>query len=383
MTDFGTIQVIFTAVFGVAMAGLGYALARSRAPSSSASPKSSDKSLTQYFAEIRRPIEGLLGSQDVFRSPAGAEFLPDYLEIVDHCARHVLERLNRLEFYEHLMSRKGLSKPTEFKLTEVFDFVFENIHRTFPGSDLQIEVKVARGLNGVKGHEVEFARLLQELVYNAVAYSPAKSCSVVLEPTAAGESSLRLSVTNAGTELTLAAFTAAHKGLGLSIVNAVVDLAGADVTVEFDHGSDEGIGVNRVSILFPKEFVTGVSQDPKAEPLRLNLKDLSRHFGDDRGLLQSTITNSQEQLKAAYGALLSAHQSADRDAIFKGLDGLNTIFAGLHFQAGQACVQALRALPDFQCVEFLGQLEDLHQIVESVQSDLGNFSKESLTAIPA
>ncbi len=71
------------------------------------------------IVNLRRPLQGLVGIQDLFSSDKSPVEPKEYLEIADFCARHLIRQLDRMQFFSELAQGLIGSRPRRSNLREI------------------------------------------------------------------------------------------------------------------------------------------------------------------------------------------------------------------------------------------------------------------------
>ncbi len=64
-----------------------------------------------HIMNLRRPLQGLVGIQDLFAQDSSPDEAKEYFEIADFCARHLIHQLDRLQFFSELAQDTLQARP--------------------------------------------------------------------------------------------------------------------------------------------------------------------------------------------------------------------------------------------------------------------------------
>lgn len=232
--------------------------------------------ILRQIADIRRPLQGLIGTKDIYSFDRVDNQTLDYLDIVDHCSNHVVNLLNRLQFFSELSDSRLENLNQDFSLAETLDRVMYKVGLANPGRDLEIQFNIEKRFAGeLYGSQLLFENLLSELVGNAVRFSPNKDCRVVMQMTPDPNYPILLTVSDQGPGIPDSILSplkmdkegndfffalGKNSGLGLAIVTEICRMTKAKMDVWTGTGSG-----SEIKIRFPKESLHPVADRAPTE----------------------------------------------------------------------------------------------------------------------
>ena len=160
--------------------------------------------LIQQSIALRRPLQGLVGIQDLFSKETSIKEVQDFFDIADFCSKFIVRQLNRIQFFSELENGKMRFEKSEFHLqTLVEDAVAIAIEQSnVPGSNIHIEIspklpKIALG------YTVAMKNALTELVNNALVHAHESKLTIKASIHPDNENGIIFSVSDNGVGLSL------------------------------------------------------------------------------------------------------------------------------------------------------------------------------------
>lgn len=219
--------------------------------------------------ELRTPLNAVIGFSDVmlkeFFGPLGSVQYKTYSDHINRSARHLLELINCILDHASIEAGQFKLHKERFRIRRIADAVFPILQESFSNSGVTVEENISRSPIVLDGDPRAFRQILQNLVSNAVKYTPkGGKVSVVSEIDPKGQ--FTLCVTDNGIGIREEHMDAVLKpfrqvdnslsrkyegaGLGLPITLKLVELHGGKLEIRSKFG--EG---TTVSAMFPKEIV--------------------------------------------------------------------------------------------------------------------------------
>jgi signal transduction histidine kinase/HPt (histidine-containing phosphotransfer) domain-containing protein/ActR/RegA family two-component response regulator len=229
--------------------------ARDRAERARADAEAANQSKSTFLAtmshEIRTPMNGVLGMIEVLESQGLKADQRRSVAIMRESAVSLLGLIDDVLDFSKIEAGRLDLEETAFSLSGLVEGVAATFGQPASAKGLRLEVDVAPGSNdAVIGDPTRLRQILVNLIGNAIKFTERGHVAVraLIEPRAAGEVGLVLSVTDTGIGLDdnerlrlFQPFAQADSsttrrfggtGLGLSIVRRLAQLMGGDVAVD-------------------------------------------------------------------------------------------------------------------------------------------------------
>ncbi|GAB5098209.1 ATP-binding protein [Caballeronia sp. HLA56] len=233
-------------------------LARARDIAEAAS-RAKDDFLAMMSHEIRTPMNGVLGLVEVFENTPLNPDQSQMLGMIQDSASALLQILDDLLDYSKIEAGRLTIEPTAIDLRELVDSAVGLLAGRAHEKGLRVRVNVAPEVAAtVQGDSVRLRQIIFNLMSNAIKFTSAGEVAVHVREVGSTDSTqlLELCVKDTGIGIASEAqaslfepFVQAEKsttrrfggtGLGLTIVNRLVDLMGATLTLQ----SEVGVGTS-------------------------------------------------------------------------------------------------------------------------------------------
>lgn len=205
------------------------------------------------IVNLRRPLQGLVGIQDLFSQDKSPVEPKEYLEIADFCARYLIRQLDRMQFFSELAQGSIGSRPRRSNLREIVRNAIEvareqtNNRDVTISEDWEFSVPVE-----VSVDDRLLTKALTELLDNAAQYGG--GYPVVLR-ISHQPGQLTFSVADHGPGLsreqdaalakvsgdTSKSWNEVRSGLGLFIIRQISNALGATINIKSQKGAGTGV----------------------------------------------------------------------------------------------------------------------------------------------
>ena len=221
-----------------------------------------DNFLANVSHELRTPLNGIIGIAGTLLDGVAGRInrkMHDNLGLISKSGMRLANLVNDLLDFSRLKEREIVLQPTRVDISETTDVVVSILDPMLRGRELSIRNEIPPGLPEVWADEARVGQILQNVISNAVKFTPkgeitisgeVKSASIEIEirDTGVGIATEKLGlVFNAfeqGSESITREF--GGTGLGLSITRELVEAHGGSISID----SEVGAGTN-VRIILP------------------------------------------------------------------------------------------------------------------------------------
>ncbi|KLN62562.1 hypothetical protein WH96_03555 [Kiloniella spongiae] len=247
--------------------------------------RSKNEFLANMSHELRTPLNCIIGFSELLKNesfgPLGQERYRDYCVDINNAGVHLLEVLNDILDVSKLESGDMNLLETEVDLSAVIDSSMTMLANRADSQNISLITEVSKDLPYLYADARRIKQILINLLSNAIKFSSEQG-EVIITAAVIKQGNICLTVADKGIGISnedLAkvmdpfhqvseALTRNHEGtgLGLHIVNSLVELHGGQVAIE----SELGVGTS-VCVSFPQErsldrsSVTSSVQGPKAD----------------------------------------------------------------------------------------------------------------------
>ncbi len=281
--------------------------------------------LANMSHELRTPLHGIIGMNQLLEiSPLNAE-QRDFTHAINDNAEHLLQMVNDILDFSGTTPEQYPEESRDFSLTDLLAQGLEPFAAAAAGKGLALTHTIDPALpKNVHGNPEKLSRILSHLVDNAIKFTAQGAVEIELKSLAAKapEVVLRLSVRDTGVGISPAqqrglfqafnqvdpSFTRTHGGvgLGLSIVQRLVEQLHGSITVD----SEEGKGA-----CFCVELtLQAAGQSAHVESVELpsfDAKAMLDNLGNDSDLAVALLSGLIEELPQSLAAVTAALQNAD------------------------------------------------------------------------
>ncbi len=252
-----------------------YKTLRSR---SSKSTQSAHRFINDRIVELRRPLNGLVGIQDLRKLNHSPIDIADQIEITDFCSRFLVRQLDRLQLFSEIESTVPKFEETLFSLDQLFKDITVVSAEQANQKIADLKIEKSEGLHDhYKGLLRPLRLLLVELLDNSYRHAGAKSTRVSIQGATENGNVLVITVSDAGPGLnrelinnlnapyvhkknqTVRLWPRMQKGLGFLLIKRLA----AHIQAEIKATSQRGEGT--VITLSLKTFALTKADAPQVE----------------------------------------------------------------------------------------------------------------------
>lgn len=226
--------------------------------------------LAKMSHELRTPLNAVIGFSEVLKNelfgPIGNAQYLDYAEDIFRSGRHLLDLINDVLDVSKIEAGKYQLSLGDVDLTTLVRETTRSVRAQRNQKELQLRTTVARNLPNIRADERAIRQILLNLLSNAIKFTP-EGGRIRVRAAQDRNGDIRIVVSDTGigipkdkieTVLTpfvqLGSIDVANgggTGLGLPIVDSLVQLHGGTLELKSAHGA-----WTRVSVCFPKQCIT-------------------------------------------------------------------------------------------------------------------------------
>lgn len=219
--------------------------------------------IVDRIVDLRRPLQGLIGIQDLYSKNKSAAESNEYFDIADFCARFLIRQLDRIQFFSEVEQGHFSARPRTANIKEVVQNAISAAIEQANNNDVTITEHWDSSLpDAAIIDDRLLMKALTEIIENAVHYGGGYRVVLSISRQRGDENQIEFSIADHGPGLSTEQAAAlikqqrysqprlgwdqAHKGLGFYLVKQISKLMGATFTVD----SQKGRGV-RASLVVP------------------------------------------------------------------------------------------------------------------------------------
>ena len=235
--------------------------------------RKADKLRSQFFAnmshEIRTPINSIIGMNEVILRDCKDETIRGYAEDVKSANQYLLSLVNDILDFSKIRAGKMEIVPVEYNMSDLLRSIFNLVQYRMTEKELDFEIMVSDDVPvRLFGDEIRISQVLMNLLTNALKYTEKGKVTlgVEYEKTDSGLDAIRFTVEDTGIGIKIeemdALFaeygrtdmqhnrTVEGTGLGMSIVNGLVNQMNGRITVESEYGKG-----SKFTVVIPQKIV--------------------------------------------------------------------------------------------------------------------------------
>jgi CheY-like chemotaxis protein/signal transduction histidine kinase len=353
------IQLALFFVAGFSIYKINFLL--SRAQRRVAAQKSRSQKIAQFAHEfissrvvnLRRPLQGLIGIQDLYAETQNATEAKDYFDITNHCSKYLVRQLDKIQLYSELACTPIEFQSSPFSLEKCISQIIDAA-REQTRSETRVIFSISPQLSdNVVGSQVALQRIIIELLDNALRFAGHEPIHLRVVADPENPNCPRFTITDTGPGLPekflqllnapkhqrhrLLSWAQAKDGLGLILTGKILALTNAHVFVQ----STRGVGTQISFSMDPTHLCFAKTEIPKMHNRKKPPKVL---VVEDETLSQQILCEFLTRLG------IEATVATDgREAIHKcQYDGYDLILMDLHlphvdgFEASEAILHKLK-----------------------------------------
>jgi signal transduction histidine kinase/DNA-binding response OmpR family regulator len=238
------------------------------------------------IVELRRPLQGLVGIQDLFSSDRSAKSAREYFEIADFCSRYLIRQMERIQVFSELERRTLRFEKAEASLRSI-------VGSAIAISQSQIDSKKIKVVEDwspeipekMLAHGSAIKHILVELLDNSMQYGGGRNVNLRISPGARNSNQFCIHISDAGPGLSEAQLASlqmplstleravpwskSRNGLGHILVKKIAEKIGATISVDSRKG-----GGTSFSLVFSGEEVAVPTTIKERKSVRGPLKIL-------------------------------------------------------------------------------------------------------------
>jgi len=220
-----------------------------------AANRSKSEFLATISHELRTPLNGVLGATQLMESADLSEEQSEYLQIISQTGTQLLAVIDDLLDFSRLNSESRLIRKAEFDLCDVMETVIDLLAERANEKNIELfAIYSARLPRRFLGDRLRIQQILQNLLGNALKFTPSGQVVVRLEPECRHDAVwvVRLSVADTGIGIAADALASIFEpftqvdtgttrvfegtGLGLAICRRLSELLGGEIGVDSTPG---------------------------------------------------------------------------------------------------------------------------------------------------
>lgn len=222
--------------------------------------------IVQQTVTLRRPLQGLVGIQDLFTKDTTIEQMKEYFDIAAFCSNHIIRQLDRVQFFAETTNNKDKLQSLEFSLQEILHEGVQWATKQANASDAKVHINVSPEVpQKIMADRQSVLRLITELVNNSLIHANHGSIHIDASMSLNHKNTLKLTLVDKGPGLSdkflrklnssslrlkISSWNQTKNGMGLHLIRNLVDSMNGQIHAE----SQKGQGT-QVMILIPLEDV--------------------------------------------------------------------------------------------------------------------------------
>ncbi len=306
--------------------------------------------------ELRRPLQGLVGIQELFSSDTSAQSANDFFEIADFCSRYLIRQLERIQFFSELEKQTIRIEKSDFSLRTMVSEALKIASEQANSKEITIiEDWSADVPDQVRAHQPALRQILIELLDNSIRFGGGRRVHLKISPDPENKDSFFMHVSDSGPGLSdrqlellkspissgdrLIPWSEIRKGLGHALIKKLADRIGARLFVD----SRRGVGTS-ISMSFKAEPAVAAVEKKGGPRTLVHRRPLRILVVDDEIVTRQVVCGLLQTLGYHAETAINGHDAvmrAQRDhydlimldiemPVLDGMQAADIILNGLH-----------------------------------------------------
>lgn len=209
--------------------------------------------IINQIEELRRPLQGLIGVQDLYSNNQSPASINDYFAITNYCTRHLIRQLDRLQFFVQFDDEIRLSVPSTFSLRSCVKNAISQVQTAEFAGAIKLNTHISPKIGDtIIGYEKALRLILIELLDNSLKYGGNGLISITFTIPPEAPNSIQIGISDSGQGLPMSEVKVfsptsskpnntwiwpnKKNGIGLLTVNRIINKIGAKATVSTELG---------------------------------------------------------------------------------------------------------------------------------------------------